>query len=215
MELPFIISFNQMTEKTKHRASTFARRKELVGITYRLIASRGLEGLRTRDVAEAAAIDTGTLHYHFPSKELLIQAVIEHLNEEFRANRSERDNQPSSASDELRDEVFDVVSRVQESPQQLVVMLDFVVRASRDNAVAEILGRTQKEWNDSLAGLFRRGIEQGLFRSDVHPGTGASLLRAQLIGLAMVSLMAPAQARDLASALLAQLQSWLAKPRTT
>ena len=209
-----MISFNQMTEKTKHRASTFARRKELVGITYRLIASRGLEGLRTRDVAEAAAIDTGTLHYHFSSKELLIQAVIEHLNEEFRANRSGRDNPPSSASDELRDEVFDVVSRVQESPGQLVVMLDFVVRASRDDAVAEILGRTQKEWNDSLAGLFRRGIEQGLFRSDVHPETAASLLRAQLIGLAMVSLMEPAQARDLASALLAQLQSWLAKPQT-
>ncbi len=210
-----MISFNQMTENTKHRPSTFARRKELVGITYSLIATRGLEGLRTRDVAEAAAIDTGTLHYHFPSKELLIQAVVERLNEEFRANRSGRDDPPSNASDELRNEVFDVVSRVQESPQQLVVMLDFVVRASRDSAVAEILGRTQKEWNDSLAGLFSRGIEQGLFRSDVHPETGASLLRAQLIGLAMVSLMAPAQARDLASALLMQLQSWLAKPQST
>jgi len=203
-----------MTEKIRHRPSTFTRRTELVGITYRLIATRGLEGLRTRDVAEAAEIDTGTLHYHFPSKEKLIQAVVERLSDEFRVNRAETTSPPANAVDELRNEVLDVVSRVEKSPQHLVVMLDFVVRASRDKTVAQILGRTQKQWNDSLVALFSRGIEQGLFRSDVDPGTAAKLLRAQLFGLAMVCLAEPAQATAVASALLAQLQKWLSKPQT-
>jgi len=185
-----------------------------VGITYRLIATKGLEGLRTRDIAEAADTDTGTLHYHFPSKELLIQAVVQRLSEDFRANRAERTRTPSDAFDELRNEVFDVVVRVQQSPQQLVVMLEFVVRASRDNAVAEILARTRADWKEALVGLLSRGIEQGVFRSDVDPVTAANLLQAQLIGLALAGLTTPTQANVLAATLLTQLQKWLLVPQT-
>jgi len=203
-----------MTEKTIHRATTVERRKELVEITYGLIATKGLEGLRTRDIAEAAATDTGTLHYHFPSKELLIQAVVERLSKDFRSNRAEMTHGPSNAFDELRNEVFDVVARVQESPQQLLVMLEFVVRASRDATVAQILARTRADWKETLVGLLIRGVEQGLFRPDVDPVTAASLLQAQLIGLAMGGLATPAQADGLASTLLTQLQAWLSKPPT-
>jgi AcrR family transcriptional regulator len=203
-----------MSEKTIHRPSSFLRRKELVGITYHLIATKGLEGLRTRDVAEAADTDTGTLHYHFPSKELLIQAVVEGLSEDFRANREERVRTPSDAFDELRNEILDVVARVRESPQQLVVMLEFVGRASRDKAVAEILARTRADWKEALVGIFSRGIEQGMFGSDVDPVTAADLLQGQLIGLALVGLTTPTQANVLAATLLTQLQKWLVVPQT-
>src|SRR5215471_20273119 len=119
-----MISFNQMTDKKiKPRATSQARRKDLAQIAYRLIAKKGLEGFRTRDVAAAAGIDTGTLHYHFPSKEALVQAVVAHLLLDFHANRAERGVPPKNATEELRNEIFDVVSRLQESPDQLVVML--------------------------------------------------------------------------------------------
>src|SRR5258708_37715371 len=114
-----------MTEKdTKRRSSSQVRSKQLIEIAYRLIAQKGLEGFRTRDVAEAAGIDTGTLHYHFPTKEALVQAVVEHLVEDFRTIRPAGSASPGNALDELRYEVFDVVSRVRESPEQLLVMLD-------------------------------------------------------------------------------------------
>jgi AcrR family transcriptional regulator len=201
------------TKRTVPRSKTFARRKALVGITYELIAAKGLEGLRTRDVAEAAATDTGTLHYHFPSKEHLIQAVVERLSQDFRANRLEKRNPPSNALKELRNEVFDVVSRVRESPQQLIVMLDFVVRSSRDKAIAEILGRTRQQWKDVLVGILNRGIQQGVFRQEVRAETAAGLLQAQLTGLAMAGLTTPLKVKDMAEALLEQLHAWLANPQ--
>src|SRR5215472_16797597 len=129
--------------RTKRKTSTQARRKELVDIAYNLIAKKGLEGFRTRDVADGGGIDTGTLHYHFPSKEALVQAVVEHLVEDFRAIRPEPSAPPKNALEELRYEIFDLVPRVRESPEQLLVMLDLKVRASRDPAVAEILGRAE------------------------------------------------------------------------
>jgi len=202
-----------MTEKTtKQRSSSEERKKELVRIAYGLIAEKGLEGFRTRDVAAAAGIDTGTLHYHFPSKEALVQAVVAQLLLDFHANRAEKGVPPKNAMEELRNEIFDVVSRLQESPDQLVVMLDLTVRASRDPAVAEIKTRADQFWTAALTELFTRGKEQGVFRANIHPETEARLLRAQLNGLAIVGLAAPQKAKELADTLFAQLKTWLSKP---
>jgi AcrR family transcriptional regulator len=210
--LRIVISFNQMIDKVKQRSSSAARRRDLVQIAYRLIAKKGLEGFRTRDVAEAAGIDTGTLHYHFPSKEALVQAVVEHLVEDFHTIRPAVSATPANALDELRNEIFDVVSRVRESPEQLLVMLDLTVRAARDQAVAEILRRTEQDWVAILTGILTRGVEQGVFRADIRPETEAILLRAQLEGLAAVGLGAPQQAEAMAAGLFAQLERWLSKP---
>ena len=201
-----------MTEKeTKRRPSSQARRKELVQIAYRLIAEKGLEGLRTRDVAEAAGIDTGTLHYHFPSKESLEQAVVEHLSEDFSANRIAAGKTPANALEELRNEIFDVALRVRQSPDQLLVMMDLTVRASRDPVVAEILRRMSEGWTWSISRMLKSGIEQGLFRADLDPEAVAPLLRAQLTGLGTLGLAQPERVEAAAAGLYSQLQTWLSK----
>ena len=52
------------------------RRGELVLAAYKRIAERGFEGLRTRDVASDVGVNVATLHYYFPTKEKLIEAVV-------------------------------------------------------------------------------------------------------------------------------------------
>jgi len=61
------------------RWSPQERRRQLISVASRLIAERGMESLRTRDIAAAAKINIATLHYHFPTKEALVQAVIADL----------------------------------------------------------------------------------------------------------------------------------------
>ena len=51
------------------------RRASLVRAAYDIIAAEGFERLRTRDVADRVGINVGTLHYYFPTKEALIEAV--------------------------------------------------------------------------------------------------------------------------------------------
>ena len=201
-----------MTEKqSKTRPSSEARRKELVEIAYRLIAQKGLEGLRTREVAEVAGIDTGTFHDHFPSKEALEQAVVEYLVNDFRANRAASGGSPVNALDELRSEVFDITLRIRQSPEQLLVMLDLSVRASRDPAVAQILGQMSEGWIGQLSGILTRGVEQGLFRPDIDIATTATLMRGELIGLGMTGLSQPGRVEAAAAALCSQLEMWLAR----
>ena len=72
----------------RRQARTQDRKRQLVEIAYRLIADKGLEGFRIRQVAAAASMDNGTLHYHFPSKEALIQGVVDYLVRDLETNRA-------------------------------------------------------------------------------------------------------------------------------
>jgi AcrR family transcriptional regulator len=193
----------------KTRPNTAERKQELVEFAFQLIARKGLEGLRTRDVAIAAGIDTGTLHYHFPSKELLIQAVVDRMAEDFRRNRVGRAATPQNALDELRNEIFDAATRVRKSPEQLRVFMELMVRASRDKAIAAILARMQASWTAHLTALFTRGVEQKLFRPEINPEIAALVVRAQLLGMSVVGMGAPGQVPSLAEALFAAMQKWL------
>ena len=106
----------------RNQARTQDRKRELVGIAYRLIADIGLEGFRIRQVAAAASMDNGTLHYHFPSKEALIQGVVDHLVRDLETNRAPGNkNGRQTALDELGTEFEDIRVRLHESPEQFVV----------------------------------------------------------------------------------------------
>src|SRR5215475_10846989 len=67
------------------------RRVELIEAAYALIAEKGLEGLRTRDIAARAGVNISTLHYYFGTKEELLVAVIEHVRDTFARREQDRD----------------------------------------------------------------------------------------------------------------------------
>src|SRR5437588_12519078 len=64
------------------------RRRSLVLAAYDLIAEKGFEDLRTRDVAMRAGVNIATLHYYFTSKEELIDGVVDYLLDLFSSQAS-------------------------------------------------------------------------------------------------------------------------------
>lgn len=191
-----------------------SRRAELVRIAYQLIADNGLEGFRTRQVADAAGIDTGTLHYHYPSKHALIEAVLDHLVNDLGTNRA-AGTIPARADalELLRSEVEDLVCRVNQSPEQFRVLIDMRVHATRDPAIANILAKRDSEFQDYLAGLLSRGIEEEVVRPDLDLPLAASLLRIELYGLSLTALQTPDRIDEIAAEFCRQLQTWLSIPK--
>ena len=61
------------------------QRKKLVEAACALAAERGIAALRTRDIAAAAGVSVGTLHYCFETKERLLRALYEYLRADMRA----------------------------------------------------------------------------------------------------------------------------------
>ena len=111
-----LVERNSRAPVRRQHARTQDRKRELVEIAYRLIADKGLEGFRTRQVAGAAGMDNGTLHYHFASKETLIQSVVEYLMQDLQTNRCDQGTlQDRTALDELHMEFEDIRLRLHES----------------------------------------------------------------------------------------------------
>jgi TetR/AcrR family transcriptional regulator, regulator of cefoperazone and chloramphenicol sensitivity len=193
----------------ERRARTHDRRPELVRIAYGLIAEKGFEGFRWREVAALAGINTATLHYYFPTKEELIRGVVEYLVQEFSTNRARAQAKAGSAADELRWEFEDVGIRMHETPEQFIVMTELSVRAARDPAVAQIMRYMQEGWRGSVIAMLERGVREGIFRADLDLISTANGIMALLKGLVSSSRLERKEVDDLVSQMARLAHQWV------
>ena len=68
----------QPTRRTQAERSGETRRR-ILDAAVELLGERGYAGLRTGDVAAAAGVSKGAQTHHFPSKDDLVVAVVEHV----------------------------------------------------------------------------------------------------------------------------------------
>lgn len=149
-----------------------------------VLIEHGLEGLRTRRVAECAGVNVATLHYYFSTKEKLIQGLVDYLGERFRTIHAPA---PPGGSSHglalLRQEFADVAYYWDKERKLLLVMEELIHRSRRCPAIARILQSSLAEWRSGLEGMLRAGREEGAFRPEVSPEDGAALLSTAMMGL--------------------------------
>ncbi|MGB2891182.1 MAG: TetR/AcrR family transcriptional regulator [Candidatus Acidiferrales bacterium] len=173
-----------MRTKSSRAPGAKDRKRELVRIAYKLIAGKGCEGFRIRQVAAAAGIDNGTLHYHFPRKQDLIRGVVDYLLEELGTSRLKPNKgQTLTGLDQLRREFEDLRARLGEVPEQFTVMTELLVHAQRHRDVARVLRRFQASWSNHVLDILKSGIRDGTFRDDLDADATTRALMAQFSGI--------------------------------
>ncbi|MFT9371449.1 TetR/AcrR family transcriptional regulator [Paenibacillus polymyxa] len=70
--------------------------QEIMDIGLTLVQERGYNGFSYADIAEAIGIRKASIHYHFPSKQDLVQAVLNRYRREFMAKLQQINDQPLS-----------------------------------------------------------------------------------------------------------------------
>jgi AcrR family transcriptional regulator len=190
------------------------RRPEIVAVAYRLIAERGLEGLRFADVARDAGINNGTLLYYFAGKDALIQAVGAFLVELY--SQPPPPGAPDvahSALAELRWEFEDARSHLRDTAS--VVHTELVARAQRDPAVAALVADIDAHWRGWLTRILERGRAQGVFRSDIDSGLVATTIVTSIRGAGMQALITgtPHTAEPAMAAVGALIENWIVSER--
>jgi len=170
---------------------------------YRRLAEAGLEGLRTRDVADEVGVNIATLHYYFPSKEALIKGVVGHAMGRFRTAFA-----PGSKPGEQLAAQFKGIRRLAaEEPELFMVMGELALRSGRDPAIAAIFQETIQAWHDTLVTLVRHAQNDGFVDRKLDPDAVASVVIATLNGLFMVPVANTARHR--VDKALAQLEGFL------
>ena len=75
-------------------------RQRILDAAVTLLGERGYAGLRTADVAEAAGVSKGAQTHHFPSKDALVVAVVEHVFRRASEQARQRARRAASNPDE-------------------------------------------------------------------------------------------------------------------
>ncbi|HYS21629.1 MAG TPA: TetR/AcrR family transcriptional regulator [Gemmatimonadales bacterium] len=177
------------------------RREELVLAAYELIAERGFEGLRTRDVADRVGVNIATLHYYFPTKEMLIRGVLNHAMERFRTTLEPH----GSPADQLRNHLRAVRRLMTDEPQLGTVMSELALRSRRDAAVRKIVNEMFDTWQAAMRGLLRRAAREGKLRSELNTDAVASMI----IGTLMASTLPQMHERGRGDQAVRQLETLL------
>lgn len=179
------------------------RRQELISAAFGRIAARGLEGLRTRDVAADVGVNVATLHYYFPTKEALIHEVVVHAMDRFRSTLSEA---PSPVR-QLRDHLAGLQHLLHEDPDLFAVLCELTLRTPRDPAIAAMLRQTDDPWHAYVAGLLRDAAASGDLDPGPDPEESAAALVAAIKGLSMPN--ADARRAQRIDQTFRQLHRWL------
>lgn len=158
------------------------RQEALVLAAYKLLAERGFEGLRTRDVAGSVGVNIATLHYYYPTKEKLIRGVVGYAMGRFRTTL-----QPAgSPGDQLRAHFAGLRRLARSEPEVFAVMGELAMRARRDRAIAAIVRDVDATWRKTLATLIRQAAKEGAIATNARPDDLAALIVATLKGLFML-----------------------------
>ncbi len=196
--------------RTVNGSTTHAdkRRQSLIEAAYQSIAQEGLKGLRTRDVAAWAGITHATLHYYFPTKEALIEAVADYAVFQGLLVDIPRGNQEDAPGARLHQFLMTLQHNLREEPTHFLVLYELARYARQCPTIREIFQRQtfHPSWHRFLASLLDEGIRQGAFRADLNPEDGASIVMTFILGLGM-SLLVPVPGDP--EQMIQQLEQWL------
>lgn len=169
------------------------RRRSLVLAAYQLIAEKGFEHLRTRDVAARAGVNIATLHYYFAHKEDLIAGVVDHLLHEFRTlpvHPTEEATQHTPFG-QIRAMFQATYDRFQAQPELFIVLSELVLRSLHDASLQPVLKRLDDGWHAYLRYLLMEGMRQGEFRADLDPERMATQLIVLIKGTSFHQITSP------------------------
>jgi AcrR family transcriptional regulator len=139
------------------------RREQILRAAVSAVAARGIADLRIRDVAEAAKVSTGTVHYHFTDIDELLLAIHEVAVDRFVSGRREVITSLVDARDKLR---ALAETGIPAGPDdELVIALYDLSGLFRRNPVHRTLLRVLYDQQvDLYCMAFEIGVAQGHFR---------------------------------------------------
>ncbi|WP_432150084.1 TetR family transcriptional regulator C-terminal domain-containing protein [Streptomyces sp. bgisy029] len=156
---------------------------QIVRETVRLIAERGFHAVRVADIATSCRTSTAAIHYHFPGRDELLEAAVRWCMDEDTRRRAAATEGTVHAGDELRLLLDLQTPRTEQQRRQWCVWLDLWAEAARSTTVGQLHREYYRQWRTTVAGVIRRGVEQGAFRP-VDPDNAALTLTALIDGLA-------------------------------
>ena len=160
------------------------RRTTILEAATRVIARRGVRGLRVEELAAEAGVSTSLIYYHFTDRAGILRKTLEFIGE--RAERYTTEREPGAAPLAPRDELAaTLLLELQDTPavrENSTAWGELRASAVFDSDLREDLAKATLEWVQEIAELLGRARPSGT--APAH-AAAAERLTALLEGLSV------------------------------
>jgi AcrR family transcriptional regulator len=136
------------------------RRRHILEATERLIAVRGIEKVRLRDIAQEAGVSIGKIQHYFESRDAVIEEMLS-------AASGRRAAEWAHFADDIADPVTKMISLLEHAVadrERCVVWLATLSLASRHEQFLPDVSGTYAAWRVKLTEVIGAGERGGVFR---------------------------------------------------
>ncbi|MBK0034897.1 TetR/AcrR family transcriptional regulator [Erwinia sp. S43] len=139
----------------------------------------GFHGASMKNICKASEISPGTLYHHFPSKEALVEAIIE--EDQLRAFSRFAQDKPDS--DLVETIVNNLLAVREEDRAQRALVVEIMAEGMRNPLVAEMLDRKHQAIMAMIESRLRQAQQQGAVAADLDLPATSSLLLSLTYGI--------------------------------
>ena len=201
-------------EPAERRDKRTPSKKQLMSAAIDCFARLGYQGTTIDRIARAAGVTKGAIYYHFRDKEQLLFEAVRDRVQGFEGHVLEEVAPAGDAIANLR-RVIDACFFHATVSNHRRFIITLMVEALDTNPRLSVEFRSiLRRMRAFLAGIIRRGQQQGILRPDVAPEAAAAIIAAGIIGAEVQHYQDPEQIdlRGVLDTLVVQLEAWLVTP---
>ncbi|WP_336001009.1 TetR/AcrR family transcriptional regulator [Halorientalis halophila] len=159
-------------------------RDEIMSATYRALRTHGYADLTMQDIADETELSKAALHYHYDSKQELLESFLDFLYDGFTERVGDPDGE--TAPERLRALIDAILYPPVEDDDERVAfktaLLELKAQAPYDDGIRDRLRRFDEFLHGEFRDVLDDGIAAGTVRGDVDPDDAARFLVTTLDG---------------------------------
>jgi len=164
---------------------------QIMAAAIHLFSHSGYEAASVADICAKADVSKGSFYYHFPSKQALFLAIVDQwlqgVDTQLFSSRRENETVPQSIARMAKTLGF----VFQAASGQLPMFMEFMVQASRDQAVWKATIAPYRRYQQQFAALLEEGIKEGSIKPDVDIQSVSWSLLSLAIGILLQGVVDP------------------------
>jgi AcrR family transcriptional regulator len=170
-----------------------ARRREIIGVVWRLVAEEGIQSVTTRRIAEAAGFANGALLYYFPNKDAVLTAAFRHIFEatNTRADKAEGERHGLAG---LRTLCLEIMPLDDERLTEARLAITFWQQALNSPEKAELHAGFMNRWRVEMSARLTEATADGEIGELPSIDAVVDELLAMLMGLQILGVLSPREA---------------------
>jgi AcrR family transcriptional regulator len=177
----FILTFRSVSPKgvKNNMTDNNTTHDKIIEIAIKTFAERGYVGTSMREIAEELEITKAALYYHFPGKEEIFSACIDHSVERILERTEAIANSDESVWDKIRAMIHGMCNFSDVNPHLFQLFKRIMNKETNISFKTEIMENFFVRQKEAIRKIFEAGIRNNELRDDISP----NLMNAAMMGM--------------------------------